>query len=231
MKLLEVIGDIDDSEELPPENVLFVCKLHPRTNSEDLSVIFSKFGLVITTEIIRDQKTGDSLCYGFVEFEDIDDCSNAYFKMDNVLIDDRRIHVDFCQSLANKASSHRNREFSSEGNSAIKEEYGLVFDNMELLQQAMRKKARETRGRNKNDLMAEREQGGRKRRVNKSTERSPSPTHKTRRSSRHSPELPTKHRHLRSKDRSHGRHSSQRNRNSPHSTHHKSRSDYKHRNK
>ena len=29
-----------------------------------------------------------------------DDCEQAYFKMDNVLIDDRRIHVDFSQSVA-----------------------------------------------------------------------------------------------------------------------------------
>lgn len=27
-------------------------------------------------------------------------CENAYFKMDNVLIDDRRIHVDFSQSVS-----------------------------------------------------------------------------------------------------------------------------------
>lgn len=27
-------------------------------------------------------------------------CENAYFKMDNVLIDDRRIHIDFSQSVA-----------------------------------------------------------------------------------------------------------------------------------
>lgn len=27
-------------------------------------------------------------------------CENAFFKMDNVLIDDRRIHVDFSQSVA-----------------------------------------------------------------------------------------------------------------------------------
>lgn len=29
-----------------------------------------------------------------------EDCEQAYFKMDNVLIDDRRIHVDFSQSVA-----------------------------------------------------------------------------------------------------------------------------------
>ena len=29
-----------------------------------------------------------------------EDCEKAYYKMDNVLIDDRRIHVDFSQSVA-----------------------------------------------------------------------------------------------------------------------------------
>ncbi|KAG9466233.1 hypothetical protein GDO78_016981 [Eleutherodactylus coqui] len=51
-------------------------------------------------EIIRDWKTGESLCYAFIEFEKEEDCEKAYFKMDNVLIDDRRIHVDFSQSVA-----------------------------------------------------------------------------------------------------------------------------------
>ncbi|CAJ0751808.1 20520_t:CDS:2, partial [Entrophospora sp. SA101] len=51
-------------------------------------------------EIIRDKKTGDSLCYAFIEFEDKDDCENAYFKMNNVLIDDKRIKVDFSQSVS-----------------------------------------------------------------------------------------------------------------------------------
>ncbi len=41
-------------------------------------------------EVIRDRKTGDSLQYAFVEFEDEKSCEKAYFKMDNVLIDDRR---------------------------------------------------------------------------------------------------------------------------------------------
>ena len=35
-----------------------------------------------------------------MEFEDKNACEKAYFKMDNVLIDDRRIHVDFSQSVS-----------------------------------------------------------------------------------------------------------------------------------
>lgn len=32
--------------------------------------------------------------------EKVEDCEKAFFKMDNVLIDDRRIHVDFSQSVS-----------------------------------------------------------------------------------------------------------------------------------
>ena len=99
-QILEMIGDIPDADAKPPENVLFVCKLNPVTTDEDLEIIFSRFGPILSCEVIRDQKTGDSLQYAFIEFENEEDCVNAYFKMDNVLIDDRRIHVDFSQSLA-----------------------------------------------------------------------------------------------------------------------------------
>uniref|UniRef100_A0A8C5B129 Peptidyl-prolyl cis-trans isomerase n=1 Tax=Gadus morhua TaxID=8049 RepID=A0A8C5B129_GADMO len=98
--LLEMVGDLPDAEVKPPENVLFVCKLNPVTTDEDLDIIFSRFGAIQCCEIIRDWKTGESLCYAFIEFEKEEDCEKAFFKMDNVLIDDRRIHVDFSQSVS-----------------------------------------------------------------------------------------------------------------------------------
>lgn len=52
-------------------------------------------------DIVRDYKTGDSLCYAFVTFDTPQQAEAAYLKMDNVLIDDRRIHVDFSQSMHN----------------------------------------------------------------------------------------------------------------------------------
>lgn len=106
-KILETVGDIDDADLKPPENVLFVCKLNPVTNAEDLKIIFSRFGKILSCEIITDHKTEESLCYGFVEFEEVEACEKAYFKMDNVLIDDRRIHVDFCQSVAKIKKWHK----------------------------------------------------------------------------------------------------------------------------
>lgn len=98
--ILEMIGDIPDAEMAPPENVLFVCKLNPVTTDDDLEIIFSRFGKINSCEVIRDKKTDESLQYAFVEFDDHKACEDAYFKMDNVLIDDRRIHVDFSQSVA-----------------------------------------------------------------------------------------------------------------------------------
>ena len=112
-QVLEMVGDIPDADAKPPENVLFVCKLNPVTTDEDLEIIFSRFGAILSCEVIRDQKTGDSLQYAFIEFENEEDCIKAYFKMDNVLIDDRRIHVDFSQSLA-KVKGISRRKYSEE---------------------------------------------------------------------------------------------------------------------
>merc|ERR1712142_887815 len=94
------VGDIPDAEIAPPENVLFVCKLNPVTCDDDLEIIFSRFGPVVSCEVIKDRVSGDSLQYAFVEFADRSACEQAYFKMDDVLIDDRRIHVDFSQSVS-----------------------------------------------------------------------------------------------------------------------------------
>lgn len=114
---LEIIGDLPYAEVKPPENVLFVCKLNPVTEGqlersiivqtslkgfpdEDLQLIFSRFGSILSCEVIRDKRTGDSLQYAFIEFENQKDCEQAYFKMQGVLIDDHRIHVDFSQSVS-----------------------------------------------------------------------------------------------------------------------------------
>uniref|UniRef100_U5EWX9 peptidylprolyl isomerase n=1 Tax=Corethrella appendiculata TaxID=1370023 RepID=U5EWX9_9DIPT len=98
--ILEIVGDLPDADIAPPENVLFVCKLNPVTTDDDLQIIFSRFGKIKGCEVIRDKASGDSLQYAFIEFENRRACEDAYFKMDNVLIDDRRIHVDFSQSVS-----------------------------------------------------------------------------------------------------------------------------------
>lgn len=139
-QILEMVGDIPDADIKPPENVLFVCKLNPVTQDEDLEIIFGRFGPVKSCEVIRDQQTGESLQYAFIEFENVEDCERAYFKMDNVLIDDRRIHVDFSQSVAKvkfqkqgakpvfpEKDNERKPKFALKGRKD-QSNYDLVFD-------------------------------------------------------------------------------------------------------
>ncbi|KAK5945272.1 Peptidyl-prolyl cis-trans isomerase-like 4 [Knufia obscura] len=104
---LEMVGDLPFAEVKPPENILFVCKLNPVTHDEDLELIFSRFGKILSCEVIRDKRTGDSLQYAFIEFENQKDCEQAYFKMQGVLIDDHRIHVDFSQSVSKLSDTWR----------------------------------------------------------------------------------------------------------------------------
>jgi peptidyl-prolyl cis-trans isomerase-like 4 len=107
---LEIIGDLPFAEVTAPENILFVAKLNPATQDEDLELIFSRFGKILSCEIIRDKQTGDSLQYAFIEFEKRDACEMAYFKMQDVLIDDKRIKVDFSQSTSKIFSAWRDSE-------------------------------------------------------------------------------------------------------------------------
>ncbi|TIA95966.1 hypothetical protein E3P94_03484 [Wallemia ichthyophaga] len=97
---LEMVGDLPFAEIRPPENILFVCKLNPVTRDEDLELIFSRFGTILSCEVIRDKNDGSSLCYAFIEFDKREAAEMAYFKMQNVLVDDRRIFVDFSQSVS-----------------------------------------------------------------------------------------------------------------------------------
>ncbi|QDS70603.1 Peptidyl-prolyl cis-trans isomerase cyp6 [Venturia effusa] len=163
---LEMVGDLPFAEVKPPENVLFVCKLNPVTASEDLELIFGRFGTILSCEIIKDKKTGDSLQYAFIEFEKQEQCEMAYSKMQDVLIDDHRIHVDFSQSVS-KLSEHwrdgenskrktrgggwggirdleKRRKYRGEEDKERKSDgkYGLVFDKQKEDRDSKRKRSR-----------------------------------------------------------------------------------------
>lgn len=136
--VLTIVGDLPSADCEPDKNVLFVCKLNPITTDEDLELIFSRFGDIKTAEIIRDRRTNQSLQYAFIEFATDDDCERAYFKMDNVLIDDRRIHVDFSQSVAKKW-----RQWKFQGKYRTKEE----IDDREPEKREIKRQPRDNRDR------------------------------------------------------------------------------------
>jgi peptidyl-prolyl cis-trans isomerase-like 4 len=119
--VLEMLGDLPDADMTAPENVLFVCKLNPVTEDEDLELIFSRFDEKVKAEIIRDHDTGASLQYAFVEFSTKQQAAEAYFKMNNALVDDRRIKVDFSQSVAKVWNKFSQRIRNPKGQRSNKE--------------------------------------------------------------------------------------------------------------
>jgi peptidyl-prolyl cis-trans isomerase-like 4 len=106
---LELMGDVPSAGLRPPKNVLFVCQLNPITEDEDLQTVFARFGEIVKCEIIRDHVTGDSLQYAFVEFKTEEACNKAYVGMHNVVIDDKRIKVDFSQSVSKLWRDYKGR--------------------------------------------------------------------------------------------------------------------------
>ncbi|KAL2798549.1 cyclophilin-like domain-containing protein [Aspergillus keveii] len=198
---LEMVGDLPFAEVKPPENVLFVCKLNPVTQDEDLELIFSRFGKILSCEVIRDKRTGDSLQYAFIEFENQKDCEQAYFKMQGVLIDDHRIHVDFSQSVSKLSDSWRNatiskrssqrggfggvaglekkRQYRASENPRQKSDYNMVFDKKESDKQSGPRERSNSPSpqrdahRNRRDSRSPRRDSYRRRRRDRSYSRSP----------------------------------------------------------
>lgn len=123
--ILETLNDLPDADLKPPENVLFVCKLNSVTTERDLETIFSVYGSIKKCDVIRDWRTGQSLQYAFIEYETKAACEEAYFKMDNALIDDRRIHVDFSQSVSKLWNKFKNKrdDKPGQGELVLKKQY------------------------------------------------------------------------------------------------------------
>jgi len=81
---LEMVGDLPFASVRPPENVLFVCKLNPVTTDDALELLFSRFGKIMSCQVIRDKRTSDSLQYAFIEFdkrEDAEQVCCSYFQI------------------------------------------------------------------------------------------------------------------------------------------------------
>ncbi|CAD7960734.1 unnamed protein product [Amoebophrya sp. A25] len=121
---LELLQDLPDADIKPPDNVLFIAKLNPVTQDSDLQLLFERFGLIRSCEIIRDFKTGDSLQYAFIEYEAERDAEEAFFKMQGVLVDGRRIHVDFSQSISKSFSMFKSGRIGADELAALGVEKG-----------------------------------------------------------------------------------------------------------
>ena len=76
--------------------------------------------------------SGDSLCYAFLGFDNEPSCEEAYFKMNNVLIDDRRIKVRMGRPVREVSVFRiRNAQFSGVGIQELRS--GLFYARLILL--------------------------------------------------------------------------------------------------
>ncbi len=54
-----MLGDLPDADVEPPKNVLFVCKLNPVTEDDDLDIIFGRFGAITSCEATPRRRGGE----------------------------------------------------------------------------------------------------------------------------------------------------------------------------
>ncbi|XP_031783294.1 U11/U12 small nuclear ribonucleoprotein 35 kDa protein [Nasonia vitripennis] len=78
-----------------PERTLFVSRFGPSVDKHDLKDFFSKFGEVVSTQVIYDVVTGHSMCYGFVEMRSEDDAWRIARRMPDLNLMGHKIFVDF----------------------------------------------------------------------------------------------------------------------------------------
>jgi RNA recognition motif-containing protein len=72
---------------------LYVGNLSPVTTAEDLRMLFSTAGGVLSVELIKDKKTGKSKGFAFVEMVSQGDAGKSVSQFNGAQLDQRRIKV------------------------------------------------------------------------------------------------------------------------------------------
>lgn len=89
---LELLGDLPRFDAQPSPQTLFVAKLNPITDSRSLAALFLRFGTVRGVSLVAGKS------YGFVEFATVAEADSAYAGLQEVVVDGRRLVVDYSQS-------------------------------------------------------------------------------------------------------------------------------------
>lgn len=82
-------------------NNVFVKNLAESTNEEDLNRIFGEFGELTSVVVMRDAD-GKSRCFGFVNFENVDDAVRAVESLNGKKIDDKEWYVGKAQKKSER---------------------------------------------------------------------------------------------------------------------------------
>lgn len=95
---------------------LFVGNLNPDTSDIDLRKIFSEFGEVVAAKIVKDNITGDSRGFGFVEMADKFHSYDAIDNLDGTYLQGNIISVkEAKQKTSDRPVPRRTRTFIPRG--------------------------------------------------------------------------------------------------------------------
>jgi cold-inducible RNA-binding protein len=76
---------------------LFVAKLSFNTTDDSLQAGFSKFGAVVSAQVVKDRETGKSRGFGFVEMESDSAAQDAIKSLDGQEFEGRIIAVNIAR--------------------------------------------------------------------------------------------------------------------------------------
>jgi polyadenylate-binding protein len=82
-------------------NNVFVKNLSESTNEDDLNRIFGEFGEITSVVVMRDAD-GKSRCFGFVNFENVEDAMRAVEALNGKKIDDKEWYVGKAQKKSER---------------------------------------------------------------------------------------------------------------------------------
>jgi len=85
---------------------IFVGNLSEEVDEKVLKDIFSAFGVVLSTKIMRDPESGTSKRYGFVSFDNFDSSDDAIKKLNGQYISGKPIEVQYALKKDTKGERH-----------------------------------------------------------------------------------------------------------------------------
>jgi RNA recognition motif-containing protein len=88
---------------------LFVGGLPYSVTSSELQEMFSKFGEVVSCDVITDRATGQSKGFGFVEMKDDKEADTAIEKLNDTEMDGRKIAVNVARPREERPRSDNRR--------------------------------------------------------------------------------------------------------------------------
>ena len=92
---------------------IYIGNLSPDISDEDLKDAFSEYGHIKSTKVIKDNYTGKSKGFGFVEMFNDEEAKKAIDELDDAKFDGYKIKVSEAKPKTNKFKSRSNNRFDN----------------------------------------------------------------------------------------------------------------------